>query len=268
MKFQIDFENTPFLSTSETASQLNRLNWRSEILLTRNIKAIKGKKILDLASHDGRLSYVCLKLGASHVTGVEARPHLVKNAKENFANLGFNINTYTFLQDDVLHYLPKVQKEEFDTILCFGFFYHTTRQIKMLNEVIRIKPRYFLLDTFVEKESRENPLFKLTKSVFKIRPKHLIKIDKVLKKTKQVLNNSFENKPALVFKFDIEGKEGATIDPTQLVAWPTQSFLELFFKEKGFNFKQLHWDKREINNWDHLDDYKTGKRISYITQFD
>ena len=46
-KFYINYESLPFLKTSKIAAYSNRLNWRCEILLTRNQDAIKDKKILD-----------------------------------------------------------------------------------------------------------------------------------------------------------------------------------------------------------------------------
>lgn len=109
-KFHINYENTPFLKTSKTGVHPNRLNWRAEILLTRNSEAIRGKNILDLASHDGRFSYACLRLGASHVTGIEVRPNLVKFANENLASLDCGLKTFMFINGDIFDYLPKVKR--------------------------------------------------------------------------------------------------------------------------------------------------------------
>ena len=272
-KFYINYKSLPFLKTSKTAAFSNRLNWRCEILLTRNQDAIKDKKILDLASHDGRFSYACLKLGASHVTGIEDRSHLVKNARENLINLGCEQKNFTFFQDDVFNYLPKVKSGEFDTILCFGFFYHTIRQVELLKEIKRIQPRYFILDTMIEKDliekdlSKRNILFRPIALIPTIKLKHFVKIDSTtIKKLKNVVSTTKENKACLVFKDEDHTIEGHTIDRIDLIAWPTQSFIELFFKKQGFNFKQLYWDKQEINNWDYITDYKNGKRISYIAQ--
>ncbi len=72
----IDFTDTQFLETSKTAAFANRLNWRAEILLSRNREVIEGKSVLDLASHDGRFSWACLELRASRVVGVEGRQEL------------------------------------------------------------------------------------------------------------------------------------------------------------------------------------------------
>ena len=67
MRFQIEFSGTPFLETSATGTDCRRLNWRAEILLTRNQDAIEQKRILDLASHDGRFSFGALEMGAKYV---------------------------------------------------------------------------------------------------------------------------------------------------------------------------------------------------------
>ena len=69
-----------------------------------------------------------------------------------------------------------------------------------------------------------------------------------------------------MFRREDHTVEGKTIDSLDLVAWPTQSFIEMLFKQQGFNFKQLLWDRREIKNWNYIEDYKIGKRVSYIAQ--
>ena len=87
MKFSVDFQGTPFLETSRVYATASYLNHTCEVLLTRNLHAIRNKNILDIASHDGTYSYACLQLGAKHVLGVEPRPHLVHDAIENLTSL-------------------------------------------------------------------------------------------------------------------------------------------------------------------------------------
>lgn len=145
--FCVDFRDTPFPKTGYTGAFSNRSNWRCEILLTRNQEAIKGKRILDMASHDGRLSYACLKLGAKHVTGVEAIPELVEASTKNLLDLGCRPEQFTFITGDTFNYLAEIKPEEFDTVLCLGLFYHTVRQNDVLIQVKRIKAKYFILDT-------------------------------------------------------------------------------------------------------------------------
>jgi len=281
-RFYVDYENTPFLQTSETAAHPNRLNWRCEILLTRNQEAIKGKRILDLASHDGRFSYACLKLGASHVTGVEGRRHLVESARENLIYLGYKSENFSFIQDDVFNYLPKVKSKEFDTVLCFGFFYHTVKQNQLLDDITRIQATYFVLDTHIARGifavrpqrfrytpqgaypkarlsllNRLNPIFILAQF-------RRILVD--LNRLPQVMASTEKGKPCLVFMLESHELEGATIDAMDLVAWPTKTFVELVFKSYGFSFKELYWKKNEIHDWTAIEDYKAGERVSYIAQ--
>ncbi|MFX0136848.1 MAG: class I SAM-dependent methyltransferase [Candidatus Hodarchaeota archaeon] len=278
----IDFGNTPFTKSSETGAHPIRLNWRCEILLTRNKQAIEGKRILDLASHDGRFSYACLKLGAKHVIGVEARKHLVNHSKKNLDNLGYKSKEFEIIQDDIFNYLPNVEKGKFDTILCFGIFYHTIKQIELLKEIKRIKPKYLILDTLVEtmfnkKKSKGKQISKNLFRTFKYIWKQKFKVinlnfkelilkikNLVIKRTLRNLMN--EKSIGLVFRYEDHKIEGHTIESNNIVAYPTKIFIEYLFKKLGFKFKRLYWDKKEIKNWDKLLDYKNGKRISYIAQ--
>ena len=278
-RFYVDYENTPFLETYKIKHDAlsYRLNWRCEILLTRNQEAIKGKRVLDLASHDGLFSYACLKLGASHVTGVEGRENLVKSAIDNLTGLGYTQRHFSFIQDDIFDYLEKVQPKEFDTILCFGIFNHTIRQIELVREIKRIQPTHFILDTFIQRGIFINPFFfrpsTLLKLIPRVRFRHFFQTSATMEKIKNGF--SFEpvspasikqGGPCLVFKPESHLRESTTIDPVDLCAWPTQSFLEIIFKSHGFSLKRLYWDKKEIKDWTSIEDYKYGARASYIIQ--
>ena len=96
-RFAVDFMGTPFLETSTTSAYPNRLNWRCEMLLARHPEVVHAKRILDLASHDGRFSFACLKLGATHVTGIEGRPELVASSSDNMRRMGIPPERYEFL---------------------------------------------------------------------------------------------------------------------------------------------------------------------------
>ncbi len=58
--FLVDFNNSRFLETSTTAAEANRLNWRCHLLLGQNKNLLQGKRVLDIGSHDGRVSSACL----------------------------------------------------------------------------------------------------------------------------------------------------------------------------------------------------------------
>ena len=253
--FSVRYDDLPFLQTSQTGNHPNRLNWKCEILLTRNREVIENKRILDLASHDGRFSYACLKLGAKHVTGVEARSDLVKKADENMKRLGFSSQHFTFVNDDLFNFLPGIEFKQFDTVLCFGFFYHTTRQMELLKEINRASPEHFILDTWLAgvlcppfPEAGQNTLNQWRLFV-KLGLEKLMKIQKT---------------PALIFTTENPQREGATIDSTGVIARPTQAFIEMVFTTQHYKFRQLKWDKKEIKDWTWLEDYKLGKRVSYL----
>ncbi|MGR3219524.1 MAG: class I SAM-dependent methyltransferase [Candidatus Anammoxibacter sp.] len=274
--FVVDYKDTLFLESSDTAALLNRLNWRAEILLTRNREAIEGKRILDLASHDGRFSYACLKLGAKHVTGIEFRDHLVKNTYENFEKLGYDPGQYNFLKGDIFHYLSNFDPSEFDTILCFGFFYHTIRQVELLELIKGLKPQHFILDTMVTKLMFEEMFpVKLLKSlikaaVFWYARKRLTKMGKSHagfpdKLTIESIKKDFRT-TYLEFNYEDPSVESFTSEESGIVAVPTKKLIELLFNTAGYEFKALQWDKKEINDWFTIEDYKFERRVSYIAQ--
>lgn len=269
-KFRINYENTPFLATGTTGIHVNRLNWRAEVLLTRNLAAVKDKRILDLASHDGRFSWACLRLGASHVTGVEVQSKLVKVANQNLTGLGYGLESFNFVEDDVFNYLQRVKPGEFDTILCLGFFYHTVRQIELLSEVKRIKPEFFVLDTMIAPELSK--LGDIPRLIRKAGLKHLLhlnrypkysgSLDRSLKRGTQTARGVGR----LVFTYGERARETSTNEPAHLRATPTKSLVETLFESYGFTFQRLRWNREEIRDWTKIQDYKTGARVSYLAQ--
>lgn len=277
--FYVDYKNSPFLETGKITPETfpNRLNWRCEILLARNRAAIAGKRVLDLASHDGVFSYACLQLGASHVTGVEGRESLIKSAIGNLTALGCPPERFAFIQGDVFDYLKGVKAGEFDTILCFGIIYHTIRQTELLTEVKRIRPDFLILDTFLQRGYFVNPYFfsfpNLLKLISRVRPRHFRRMSKSMGDAKNVLSYepvgpaSFAREsPCLVLRPEIDVREWGTMESFKLGAWPTQAFLELMFRSHGFSLERLKWDKKEIKDWTAIGDYKDGRRASYLAR--
>lgn len=237
-EFLINYENVNLISAGTrpaTFSDFNRLNWRCQALLTQNQEAIKGQKVLDLACNNGKFSYACLKLGAKHVTGVEGRLQIVERAERLMSSTAPQ-DKWRFLQGDLFDYLSSVKPGEFDTILCFGFLYHTTRQVDFFEEMKRIKPAYVIVDTTVYRK-----FFTFGRRGFK--------------------------KPAsLVFFTEDPTLERMTIDESGLVALPTKSFLEYMFKLHGFSYQEISFKKAGIKNWAGLKDYRKGGRVAYIAK--
>ena len=147
------FDDYPrFLDTSETASGKRRLNLRQEAMIAEHADLLRGKRVLDIASHDGRWSFAALKTaGASHVIGVEANSELVKNGEETFEHYGVDKDQYRFIDADVFDVLadPAAHDIEVDVVMCLGFMYHTLRYAELLNGVRALEPELMLLDTAV-----------------------------------------------------------------------------------------------------------------------
>jgi SAM-dependent methyltransferase len=270
----IDYTGTRFLRTSQTTAHPNRLNAQANVILRQNVDAIEGKRVLDLASHDGRFSYACLQLGAREVVGVEARAHLVKAATENLTYYGYEERDFHFFQADVFDYLPEVNPGDFDTVLCLGFFYHTVRQVELIQEMRRISPRYLVLDTEVLRgtfvtcppavvkawppDAAGGPVARFLRGAWRTLKYKLMYCAKCA---------AIARRPAcLVFRYEDPCSEGATIASSGLMADPTVAVIEQLLDAHGFRFSRIQWSCQGITDWHGLEDYRAGERVSYVVE--
>lgn len=142
------FEQFPrFYLTSATGLTAARVNLRYEAIFGENRDIFEGASVLDLASHDGRWSLAALATGARSVTGIEARPELVKAATENLAEYGYEADRVRFVTGDV-HEVLNSEDFDADVVLCLGFLYHTLRYNELLHGLRRTNARYLIIDTF------------------------------------------------------------------------------------------------------------------------
>lgn len=116
----IDFSNSIFLDSNNVNAYPTRLSWRAEILINRQKSVFAGKRVLDLASHDGRFSYAVLIAGATHVVGLEGRQKHVDHIFSNLATPGYDSSRCQFICPDLVEYLRTVEPGSFDTVLRFG----------------------------------------------------------------------------------------------------------------------------------------------------
>ena len=137
-----------FYETSETFAFPTRLNLRHEAMIGENRDVLEGRRVLDIASHDGRWSFAALQAGARHVTGIEGRPELVDAANETFRTYGVDTERYRFIADDVYSALAR-RHWEFDVVMCLGFLYHTLRYNELMALIRRCGPTYLIVDTEV-----------------------------------------------------------------------------------------------------------------------
>jgi len=143
------FDDYPrFRQTSQVAANAARLNLRHEAIFAGNRDVFAGARVLDLACNDGRWSFAALKAGARHVVGIEARPELCENARQNMKHYDVEPDSYEFVCGDVLEQLREGDFEA-DVVLCLGYLYHTYRHTELLHHVRRLHPRHLIVDTQV-----------------------------------------------------------------------------------------------------------------------
>lgn len=152
MKFFNNFDR--FYTTSNTSPFPHRLNGRYEAIISRNAHELTGKRILDIASHDGRWSFAALQAGAAHVTGIEPRQELIDNAIATFTHYGIDSARYEFRRGDVFDLLGE---QSFDIVFCLGFFYHTIRHAELLHRIERTGADLVIIDTEVSPLCEELP---------------------------------------------------------------------------------------------------------------
>lgn len=141
------FDDFPkFYKTSQTSPFPDRLNSRHIAIMQRNAELIKNKRILDIASHDGRWSFAALQAGAAHVTGIEPRQELINNAIDTFNEYGINSSRYEFLCGDIFNHLSN---QKFDVVFCLGFYYHTIRHAELFDLIERTGAKLVIIDTEV-----------------------------------------------------------------------------------------------------------------------
>lgn len=149
------FDQFPrFYATSDTSAYPHRLNSRYEAIIARNSDRLAGKRILDIASHDGRWTFAALSVGATHVTGVEPRQELINNANSTFAEYGIDSARYNFICGDIFNILDG---QLFDVVLCLGFYYHTIRHAELLDRIERTGAKLVIIDTEVTPRKDELP---------------------------------------------------------------------------------------------------------------
>jgi ubiquinone/menaquinone biosynthesis C-methylase UbiE len=269
----VDFTGSIFLSSSNVNVSANRLNWRAEVLIAHNPSAFVGKRVLDLASHDGRFTHAALACGANHVVGVEARAEHVDKAFSNMERLGHPRERYEFVVGDLVDYLRPVQPGSFDTILCFGIFSHLIEQVEILREIRRIAPEHFILDTWVAKQKfnlvermrnhRVNTFVGVTQQGRQAKKRTLTNMFQWFR---EYTTSSYYRTGTMVFLYEDSDAAGATIRKSGLMAWTTRSVVDMLFDHYGFDHSLVDWRSQNIPDWNHLEDYRKGDRDSWIAR--
>lgn len=134
-----------FLETSETGPWLERLNARQVALIHANRELIRGRRVLDLASHDGRFSFAALHHGAARVVGIEHSETLVDASYENLERYGVPRDRYDFVRGDMFDHIERV--ERCDLVFCFGILYHINDHMRLLSKIAATEPQHLIIDS-------------------------------------------------------------------------------------------------------------------------
>lgn len=211
-----------FIETSATGPWRERLNSRYLGLIHANRELLRGARVLDLASHDGRFSFAALKNGASRVVGIELDPLVRRSAFENMELYGAPRGAYDFVSGDILDRIDDV--EPFDVVLCFGILYHLTDHMLLFSKIALREPRHLIIDT------------------------HTSRLDGAVIE----LRNAFGQSPPPPGSY-IEG-------------YPTRAALDAMLSYFGWTFDYVDWSAYGQVDAEHLDDYRSGKRVSVVVR--
>lgn len=253
------FDDYPqFYETSQTGAVAGRLNNRYAAIIEFNREILRGSRVLDIASHDGRWSFAALDAGAAHVTGIEIRSYLVENCVRNMQSLGIEENRYDFKVGDALNELDKLESGQFEVVMCLGFLYHTVHNPLLIERIGRLNPKYVIFDTQlgVPAGLHEPPEW--------LSVSHGIYGRFFMEKMTQFLSEQ----PIIFLHEDETMREGMAVnqaceDHLVPVGYPTKGALEFLLDKAGFeNFTYFDWLHSELENAATCFDYRVGHRVT------
>lgn len=132
---------------ADDAKAVSRMNLRHEMILAPLRSEITGRKVLDLAAHDGRWAYAFAAAGAREVVGIEGRPALVERF-ERFPDDAAR-GRVTMVQDDIFDGLEKLvaRGDTFEVIGILGIFYHIMDHFRLLRLAAALRPKLMIVDS-------------------------------------------------------------------------------------------------------------------------
>lgn len=221
------FQRHPaFFETGETNPDPNRLIGRHAAIIEDNRRIFAGARVLDLGSHDGRWSLAALDAGAGHVTGLEARRHLIDKAEGVFRDHNVAADRFAFVEGDANTYL-RAASSSFDVILCLGFFYHTAHHMELIAQFERTGARSVVIDTAVAEDER---------------PIILMNMEETGDSRRSI---------------DYMGGARRAVP----VGRPSRSALELMLDGAGYDTRFYPWPEYP-GSWSALQDYREGARAT------
>jgi SAM-dependent methyltransferase len=223
------FDDYPEFYDSATHLGPKRLNMQYHAIIGANADAIRGKRILDLACHNGHWSYAAAMMGAAHITGVEGRPEQVDLGNKAMAKHSIPADKYTFIVGDIPTSLKEFKAGQFDTIFCLGFLYHTMHHMAVIGRIGDLRPETIVIDSGVTAD--RYPVVRLSEED----PGH--------------------KGNAIAGDYGSGGRV--------LVGTPSRAALKLMLEHAGYpDIVWFDWYGQAIKNWDHLEEYRDGTRLT------
>lgn len=124
-----------------------RMNARHAFLIEPFKEEIKGARVFDIASHDGRWAYAFAAAGAKEVVGVEARQNLID---EFVGYPDADVRNRVELRcNDLFKELEKEVSngETYDVVGVFGILYHIMDHFRLLQLVKALQPKLIIVDS-------------------------------------------------------------------------------------------------------------------------
>lgn len=207
-----------------------RLNRRHSFLIEPFADEIKGAKVLDLASHDGRWCYAFAGAGAASVTGIEAREELVAKLSD-YPDAALRDKIEMRVGDLYKGIDAEVEKgETYDVIGVFGILYHLMDHFRLFQALRDLKPKLVIVD-----------------SEFMLRPAALIWL--VKERTDNILNAAPQ----------YEGQEIA------VKGIPSFAAMDLMAESLNYDIEWLDWETVPKGQRQGIADYYRPERMRRAT---
>lgn len=205
---------------SDDPGTVDRMNARHKMIIKPLEHEIQGRRVLDLASHDGRWAYAFAAAGASEVVGIEGRQELIDRFPE-FPR-GDLRKKITLICDDIFDGMQKQidAGESFDVVGVLGILYHVMDHFRLFQLVRKLKPKLVIVD-----------------SEFALRPGQVIML--VRERTDNELNSIPQ----------IEGQEKA------LIGIPSFSAMEAMADVLDYDITWVDWETLPAGKRKFVGDY-------------
>lgn len=229
------FDSHPvFYQTGNTPAG-PRLNARYDCLIGENLAHIRGRRVLDLGSHDGRWSFAALASGASHVIGIEPRRELVKAAERNLLESGIPRERFEFHVGDALETIIRLGPDV-DTVFVFGVLYHVHYHVALVRELWKTGASIVLVDTHVIRDGEDAGSPRVVRFLTE-------RVDSISTAADEIFPGA----------------------GTAIIGHPSRAFVRFLFESFQFDVSELPWQPH-LARWGTkgLKDYAEGSRSTFV----